>query len=189
MKDNSQELIIEGAGCASCVGKIEKAIKQVKGVTSASMNFAQRTVSITGDADQNLLILAVETAGYNAISTAGTSDDELLEEKDKADWIYYKRLMKEMTIALTLGIPLMIYGILIGEMTVTTTTERIVWLTVGLVTLAVMYFSGRHFYIGEKPFSQYGYLDRFGDRHGVVVFHGGGCYSRGSARNGSTCLF
>ncbi|PCJ51138.1 MAG: copper-translocating P-type ATPase [Gammaproteobacteria bacterium] len=148
MKDNSQELIIEGAGCASCVGKIEKAIKQVKGVTSASMNFAQRTVSITGDADQNLLILAVETAGYNAISTAGTSDDELLEEKDKADWIYYKRLMKEMTIALTLGIPLMIYGILIGEMTVTTTTERIVWLTVGLVTLAVMYFSGRHFYIG-----------------------------------------
>ena len=41
-----QELIIEGAGCASCVGKIEAALKKVAGVTQAEMNFAQRTVIV-----------------------------------------------------------------------------------------------------------------------------------------------
>jgi len=42
------ELIIEGAGCASCVGKIEGALKAVSGVEHAEMNFAQRTVSVQG---------------------------------------------------------------------------------------------------------------------------------------------
>lgn len=44
------ELVIQGAGCASCVGKIETALQQVPGVTSAEMNFAQRTVQVTGTA-------------------------------------------------------------------------------------------------------------------------------------------
>jgi Cu+-exporting ATPase len=56
--------------------------------------------------------------------------------------------MKEMTIALALGISLMLYGLFIGEMTVTTNPERISWLVVGLLTLGIMYFSGRHFYVG-----------------------------------------
>jgi len=45
-------------------------------------------------------------------------------------------------------VPLMIYGLTIGEMTVNTTGERIGWFAVGLATLGVMYFSGKHFYIG-----------------------------------------
>ena len=36
------QLNIQGASCASCVTKIETALKQVAGVTSAEMNFAQR---------------------------------------------------------------------------------------------------------------------------------------------------
>jgi len=39
-----QTLIIEGTGCASCVGKIEKALMAVPGVQTAEMNFANRTV-------------------------------------------------------------------------------------------------------------------------------------------------
>ncbi len=143
-----QELIIEGAGCASCVGKIEGALKQVEGVNDAVMNFAQRTVTITGNATADVLVQAVEGAGYNAKSRSVESEENLLEEKEEADWAYYKRLMREMTIALSLGIPLMIYSIVVGEMTVTTTFERIVWLIVGLLTLGVMVFSGKHFYTG-----------------------------------------
>nr|WP_284143613.1 copper-translocating P-type ATPase [Vibrio alginolyticus] len=33
-------------------------------------------------------------------------------------------------------------------MTVTTTTERVVWFIVGLLTLGVLYFSGKHFFVG-----------------------------------------
>ena len=148
MDHTSQELLIEGAGCASCVGKIEKALKNVPGVDDAVMNFPLRMVTVTGAVEEAVLIKAVENAGYNATSSKGSTDDELLDEKEAADLAYYKRLIRGMTVALMLGVPLMAYSLIVGEMTVTTTTERISWLVVGLLTAGVMYFSGKHFYIG-----------------------------------------
>jgi len=144
----TQELIIEGAGCASCIGKIEKALTETPGVVNAEMNFALRTVSVTGTTQTAVLIRAVENAGYNAKSSSGQAEEDLLEEKEQADWDYYKRLMRDMTIALALGVPLMAYSVFVGEMTVTTNNERLVWLVVGLLTLGVMVFSGKHFYVG-----------------------------------------
>ena len=144
----SQELIIEGAGCASCVSKIETALNNVPGVENAVMNFATRTVAIEGSVATETLISAIEASGYNARSSGGASDDELLEQKEQADEVYHKRLMREMTFALSVGIPLMLYGMLGGPMTVETTFERIAWLVVGILCAGVMYFSGKHFYIG-----------------------------------------
>ena len=142
------QLNIQGASCASCVTKIETALKQVAGVTSAEMNFAQRTVLINSNASPSELVRAVEEAGYNATLANADSDEAAIEEKEQADWAYYKKLMRHMVIALSLGVPLMIYGLVTGEMSVNTTTERIVWLIIGLMTLGVMVFSGRHFYVG-----------------------------------------
>lgn len=143
-----QELIIEGAGCASCVGKIEAALKQVSGVNQAEMNFAQRTVSITGDANVADLIKAVEKAGYNAKTHSAETEEDALDEKEKADQAYYKRLMKETWIALALGVPLMAYALITGEMNVNTTGEQVVWGIVGILTLGVLIVSGKHFYVG-----------------------------------------
>lgn len=140
-------LLIDGAGCASCVGKIEGALLEVTGVQKASMNFAQRTVLVTGDVVDHDLIRAVESVGYQA-SFVDENDQDLLDEKEKSEAVYYHRLMREVTIALSLGVPLMMYGLFIGEMTVSTNMERIAWAIVGLLTLGIMYFSGRHFYIG-----------------------------------------
>ena len=144
----SQELIIEGASCGSCVGKIEAALNNVPGVEKAEMNFAQRTATVKGVVKPEALIQAVEKAGYNAKVQEDGSEQDSLDEKEQADWVYYKRLMRDMTIALALGVPLMVYGVIVGEMTVTTNTERMVWLIVGLLTLGVMVFSGKHFYVG-----------------------------------------
>jgi Cu+-exporting ATPase len=142
------ELIIDGASCASCVSKIEKALLSVSGVHSAEMNFAQRTVQVKTNVGVATLIQAVEQAGYNAKISTSESDEEALDEKEQADWQYYKKLMRDMTLALVLGVPLMIYSLFVGEMTVNTDTERLVWLIVGLLTLGVMVFAGKHFYIG-----------------------------------------
>ncbi|MEX1670253.1 heavy metal translocating P-type ATPase [Zhongshania guokunii] len=143
-----QELIIEGAGCASCVGKIEASLVAVSGVESAEMNFAQRTVSVTGNAATSDLLKAVEKAGYNAKIATADNDDDALAEKEKADQAYYKRLMKETWIALLLGGPLMAYALITGEMNVNTTGEQVVWGVVGLLTLGVLIVSGKHFYVG-----------------------------------------
>lgn len=142
------QLNIQGASCASCVTKIEAALKRVSGVTNAEMNFAERSVLVMGSSSSHALIKAVEQAGYNATLANTDSDEAAIEEKEQADWAYYKKLMRDMVIALSLGVPLMLYGLVTGEMSVNTTTERIVWLIVGIMTLGVMVFSGRHFYVG-----------------------------------------
>jgi Cu+-exporting ATPase len=147
-KRNDIELLIDGASCGSCVNKIETALKKLSAVDRAEMNFAQRTVTVSGTATPAELINAVEQAGYHAKVSTAESEDDALSEKEAADEIYYKRLIREMSIALALGIPLMAYGLIVGEMTVSTTTEQLVWLLVGLLTLGVMVFSGKHFYTG-----------------------------------------
>lgn len=144
----AQELIIDGAGCASCVGKIETALKNVNGVDNAQMNFALRTVFVDGEVDSEDLVQAIESIGYNARSAEDTSDDELLDEKEIADQKYYTSLMRQMWIALGLGVPLMIYSIAGGPMTVETTLERGIWLFIGILCAAIMYFAGKHFYVG-----------------------------------------
>ncbi len=145
---NTQEFIIEGAGCASCVGKIETALKQVPGVKSAAMNFALRTVTVTGNVAATQLIQAIESVGYNAKSAQNSSDKELLDEKEIAEQKYYQKLIIQMWIGLGLGVPLMVYSLMGGPMTVNSPLERGIWLFIGLLCAAVMFFAGKHFYVG-----------------------------------------
>ncbi|KIO36989.1 heavy metal translocating P-type ATPase [Shewanella sp. cp20] len=148
MDTSRVQLNIIGAGCASCVGKIEKALKAVPGVDSAEMNFAERIVDVSGSATPQQLIAAVEAAGYNATQLQAEAGFDAMDEKEQADLDYYHSLLRHTFIALSVGIPLMIYGLFIGEMTVSTTAEQLAWGLVGLVTLSIMVLSGRHFYVG-----------------------------------------
>ena len=141
-------LKVDGATCASCVEKIEGAVKLLPAVETASMNLAQGTVSVWGNVSDKALINAIENAGYSATSITDSPDQDVLNEKEQADLVYYKRLTRETWIALALGVPLMLYGLIAGEMTITSSVERMVWLVIGLLTLGVMYFAGKHFYIG-----------------------------------------
>ncbi|MDC8759097.1 heavy metal translocating P-type ATPase [Janthinobacterium fluminis] len=61
-------LDIEGMTCASCVGRVEKALRKVPGVIDASVNLATDSarVQLTGGAGADALIRAVEAAGYHA---------------------------------------------------------------------------------------------------------------------------
>ena len=142
------QLLIEGAGCASCVGKIEKALKTVAQVKQAEMNFADRSVMVTGEVDVARLLDAVEQAGYHAIVINDQGGADAIDEKEQADAAYYKSLIKHTVVALAVGIPLMIYGLLIGEMTVTSPMQQLVWGAIGVLTLGIMFVSGKHFYTG-----------------------------------------
>ena len=69
------ELAIEGMTCASCAGRIERALLKVPGVRSASVNLANERarIEVLGAVDSSVLIAAVEAAGYKA---QASSDSE-----------------------------------------------------------------------------------------------------------------
>ncbi|MHA6640508.1 heavy metal translocating P-type ATPase [Stutzerimonas frequens] len=64
----SIELNIEGMTCASCVGRVERALLKVPGVRSAAVNLASERahVEVIGTPDPAVLIQAVGAAGYQA---------------------------------------------------------------------------------------------------------------------------
>ena len=61
-------LNVDGMTCASCVGRVERALKAVAGVEQASVNLAtqQATIASTNAVDTQGLVQAVERAGYEA---------------------------------------------------------------------------------------------------------------------------
>jgi Cu+-exporting ATPase len=59
---------IVGMTCASCVARVEKALRAVPGVADATVNLATEKASVTGAGplDPAVLVAAVEKAGYEA---------------------------------------------------------------------------------------------------------------------------
>ena len=141
----SIQLNISGATCASCVRTIEIALRDTPGVDSADMNFADRTAQVSGSASTASLIKAVEDAGYGA-SEAREEDNGEQEAKERA---HYHQLLRHMGLGLGLGVPLMAWGLLGGDMMVRPgETSQWVWLGIGIATLAVLATAGRHFFVG-----------------------------------------
>ncbi|VVE22923.1 Copper-exporting P-type ATPase A [Pandoraea iniqua] len=67
--EQSFELAIGGMTCASCVGRVEKALRAVPGVVEASVNLATEKATVRGvrgAVDAAVLTAAVQKAGYEA---------------------------------------------------------------------------------------------------------------------------
>ncbi|CUA89806.1 heavy metal translocating P-type ATPase [Comamonas thiooxydans] len=64
----SVDLQVGGMTCASCVGRVERALKKVPGVQDAVVNLAteRASVQLQGSVDVSSLIAAIEKAGYEA---------------------------------------------------------------------------------------------------------------------------
>jgi len=81
------KLAIEGMTCASCVSRVEKALKQVPGVLSASVNLATETAEVGvvgGGAMLPALMAAVAKAGYQAREIPASGDTPT--NKPPAPW-------------------------------------------------------------------------------------------------------
>ncbi|GAB4213828.1 MAG: heavy metal translocating P-type ATPase [Roseiflexaceae bacterium] len=170
------ELPISGMTCASCVMRVEKALKKVPGVLEASVNLAseQATVSyLPASASRADLVAAVERAGYGVIETgeAGALDAEDVEAAARARELTDKR--RKLLVAVVLSAPLFVlsmardFGLLapwligagaammrqmpgasMDEMMrmVAARDDLLNWLFLALAT-PVQFYSGRDFYI------------------------------------------
>ncbi|WP_203071421.1 heavy metal translocating P-type ATPase [Falsiroseomonas ponticola] len=57
-------LPVEGMTCASCAGRVERALAKVPGVAAASVNLASETATVAGTAAPAALAAAIRAAGY-----------------------------------------------------------------------------------------------------------------------------
>ncbi|MDH0084572.1 heavy metal translocating P-type ATPase [Stutzerimonas stutzeri] len=108
----SLELAIDGMTCASCVGRVERALLKVPGVRSAAVNLASERahVEVLGPPDPAALIQAVGAAGYHATASS--------ERRPAAD--AERRLQRErwaVIAGLLLAAPLVLpmFGELFGQ--------------------------------------------------------------------------
>jgi len=147
MNDHKADLTvlkIDGMHCASCQAPIERALKEVTGIAEININLADREVYIEGTATDEVLVAAVATAGYEA----KIDRDDSIEQTDKANLDHYHHLMRNTTLALVVGVPLMIFGFFESAIDSTWTPLRWFWLSMAAVTLGVLIFAGRHFFVG-----------------------------------------
>jgi len=149
MSDHTYRLSISGMSCAGCVAGVENALNSVQGVEAAAVNFAEHTASVAGAVTVDALVQAVKDAGYDAAElTAGEA--EQMEEKEQQDLLYYKQSIKKSLVAALVGFPLFIAGLLGLLPPVVSIVDKLFWLVTGLLTLAVMVYSGKHFYQGAS---------------------------------------
>ena len=99
------ELSIDGMTCASCVTRVEKALKKVSGVEQANVNLATERAWIQPNATVSSqdLIRAIQKAGYDAKLLQHDSN----EQHDKKN-LEQQQLKRDLVISLILALPVFI---------------------------------------------------------------------------------
>ncbi|AJQ29649.1 CopZ family metallochaperone [Pelosinus fermentans] len=59
---------IEGMSCGHCKAAVEKALKEVAGVTSAAVNLEKKEAVVTGSAELTALHQAIEEVGFDVVA-------------------------------------------------------------------------------------------------------------------------
>lgn len=155
MRKDVITLPIEGMTCASCVLRVEKALKKVEGVEDAIVNLATEQAKVVLDpskVDIKRLKEAVEKVGYHVIDIDSTEKhlDESIEditeqEREK----YYKELTKDLIFASVLTIPVFLINMLLMS------DDFVGWLgnyvkyipsTLFILTSPIVFKSGKRFF-------------------------------------------
>lgn len=110
VREETTELGIEDMTCASCVGRVEKALRQIPGVIEANVNLATERARVrhsAGLVTTAMLEAAVEQAGYKArrLSAATASSDDQDSERRENE---ARGLRRSLLIAALLTLPVFV---------------------------------------------------------------------------------
>ncbi|MGC4028669.1 MAG: heavy metal translocating P-type ATPase [Steroidobacteraceae bacterium] len=142
-------LPIEGMSCASCVSRVEKALKAVPGVVEATVNLATERATVRGDVDVAQLVAAVEGAGYEARADSAVRSAEIAARKDAEQ----AALRRDLLLAVLLALPVFILEMgshlvpAMHEWVMGTIGMQRSWELQFLLTTLVLAVAGRRFYV------------------------------------------
>ena len=157
------ELSITGMTCASCVGRVEKALKSVPGVSAATVNLATETAHVDGVADTVALIAAIGAAGYGAKAAASSGRDDAKDRAQAEEALLKRDLL--LAVALTLPVFVLEMG---GHMipafhhwVLATVGQGTSWMIQFALTTLVLAVPGRRFFTRGLPMLVKGTPDMF----------------------------
>lgn len=144
------ELNVMGMTCASCVGRVEKALKSVPGIVTATVNLATERASIEGSVDSAALISAIERIGYEAMVIDSSLQLQRVAESQKETELL--KLKWDLIVAAALSLPVflmemgahLIPGV--HELIMDTIGMKPSWYMQFVLTVLVLAFPGRRFY-------------------------------------------
>lgn len=153
--DSVISLSIEGMTCASCVGRVERALKAAPGVEKASVNLATERASVQGFANLETLVAVVANAGYTArpVSAEVGGEEEAADRKD----VELNNLGRDFLVAVMLALP--VFLLEMGSHVVPgahgliehTIGLRASWHIQFVLTTLVLAFPGMRFYKKGLP--------------------------------------
>ena len=137
---------VTGMTCASCVGRVERALKKVPGVLEATVNLANQKATVrylAGEVEPRDLEKAVEGAGYGVVHE-GEAEASAEDAHEKE----YRKLRNNFLVAAALTVLILIGSLpmMLGAMP----PIPMGWLNLGLLALAtpVQFWAGWRFYRG-----------------------------------------
>ncbi len=148
---------IEGITCASCVTKIESALRETPGVVKASVNIAteQATVEyLPSVADLTAIKGAVGSAGYRVVDAPAPASPEATDKEAEARDREYRSLMRKWWFGAAVGIFTMIFSypwlipVLRNWFPRDSPQLWYIWAGMGVGSLAVLLYSGNQFFTG-----------------------------------------
>jgi Cu+-exporting ATPase len=151
----TKELNIKGMFCASCVIRVENALKRVAGVEEASVNLATERATVNYDpakAQLAQMLEAVDIAGYEAGESAEASQQrEETHQLEKE--AYLSNLRLRVTVAVALTVPAVLISML--------WMHRPQWadLLLALMVAPVQFWAGWPFYVATWKVVKHGSAD------------------------------
>lgn len=152
MSTTSVSLSVQGLNCASCVGRVERALQAVPGVTDVAVNLALETAQV-GFAQGEVSAAEVAEASTNAGYPAQVVSSTTLKDTDAAVRTAWGRFW----IALALALPVFVLEMgahlvpAIHMGIASTIGQQGSWLIQFVLTAAVLIGPGRGFYSAGIP--------------------------------------
>lgn len=101
---------VTGMSCAACSSRVERAVGKVEGVTECSVNLLTNTLMVEGNVNSDIIIKAVEDAGYGArlpLDHAELEGEDAIDEKESFRDEESPRLKRRLISSLCFLLPLM----------------------------------------------------------------------------------
>ncbi|MCS4555458.1 heavy metal translocating P-type ATPase [Shewanella sp. C32] len=137
-------LFVPDMSCASCVAKIEKAFDGA-GVT-ARVNLADKQVAVASGIAAEQAQQILQGAGYRGEVIENAAD--AVADKAAHDAKEYRTRIIQAVVTLGIGVPMMLWGWLGGEMSVASDSLRLGWGVMAVVCLLLLIYCGGHFFAG-----------------------------------------